>query len=202
MNICNKLSELTHPNFMSGIIVTALFLIFVYVLFFKFRNKLKPLQFILFSIVALLFYIFTSVTIDLTIYLIYSYDDNPPSVHYHDLNAAIKLRCFSETDRKYCPRTAQDVRNIAPDKSKPYLNNAQITYVYYANTNNYSLVIRNNNILRNNSRAALFDSRLPNAKEYGRKGIDFFDVNIVNNCNGTYTITNPPPFEGPWREIR
>ena len=126
-------------------------------------------------------------------------DDFPPSAHYHVLNAAIKNTCFLDPQRNHCPGTVQDIINIEPERFTTLTKNAHLTYEYYPQTNEYTLIIRNNNLKENDYRVAIFDPRLTSVKNYGR-GLDFLDTQVVY-CNGKYILTDPPPFPGPWDHI-
>jgi hypothetical protein len=128
-------------------------------------------------------------------------DDDPPSNDYHPYNALIKNRCITHPD-KYCPKNEKEAIASAPPEVGEKLKTASITYVYYPKTRDYTLVVRNWNYHHNNDRAVIFDSRLKSLKNYGRNGQDFFDANIVDNCDGTFRIVNPPPLSGPWKRVK
>lgn len=182
-------------------VVTAVFLaIFIFLVIKTTRPIKKPLEKFtvsggLFLAITIIWFI-TSALILVTWGMI---DDFPPSASYHPLNAMIKYRCYQ--DHTYCPITSDDVRAIAPDYITSSLATAQITYSFDPKIQNYTLVIRNNNYHLNNDRVVIFDPRLTKVKGYGY-GLDFFDADIVPNCDGTFRITNPPPFAGPWKSIK
>lgn len=127
--------------------------------------------------------------------------DNPPSADYHVLNAAIKNTCYLDPTHNHCPHSAQDLIAIEPQDFIGLTKNAHLTYQYYPQTNQYTLIVRNNNYQYNNDRVAIFDPRLASTSGYGYKGLDFYDAEIVNNCDGTFRLSNPPPFSGPWNKI-
>lgn len=126
-------------------------------------------------------------------------DDNPPSADYHVLNAAIKNTCFLDPQRNHCPKTAQDIINIEPERFTKLTKDAHLTYEYYPESNQYTLIIRDENIRNNNYRVVIFDPRLSSAEDYS-KGLDFVDAD-VSICNGKFVLDNPPPFNGPWDKI-
>src|SRR5207237_276911 len=113
----------------------------------------------------------------------------------------VKLGCFGKNQDIGCPHSAADVLFIAPDDVRNDLKHAHITYKYYPQSNDYTLIVRDNNYQYHNYRVALFDSRLPKLKNYGYSGLDLFDADIVTDCRGNFKITNPPALAGPWDRI-
>lgn len=165
------------------------------------ENKLVRITgFILSIIASVVLFVIASVVAVIVLYLIgLIHDDHPPSVDYHVLNAAIKNTCFLDPQKNHCPKTAQDIIDIEPENFSKLTKNANLTYQYYLNTNEYTLIVRNNDLKKDDYRVAIFDPRLTTVKNYGR-GVDFLDTEIMW-CNGKYVLKNPPPFPGPWDKI-
>jgi hypothetical protein len=206
-SVCKSgfINRVTQPTFLYNafsIIFLCIFLLFIYIIL---RGKKKLWFKIIASTGTLIGGFFLWCIISIIVWLGFGFGDNPPSLGYHDLNAMIKLRCYQ--DHMYCPHTAEEVSMIAPVEVKNQLKNAQITYNYDTKTNIYTLIVRNNNYHYNNDRVIIFDPRLVYAKNYGYniyagRGLDFYDADITNNCDGTFSLTNPPPFPGPWKHIK
>jgi hypothetical protein len=129
------------------------------------------------------------------------FSGNPPALNYHNLNAAVKNTCFLDPSRARCPHTAKELINIQPQQFVHEVGNAHLTYQYYPETNDYTLIVRNNDFLfSNDGRVVVFDSRLPRTKNYG-SGLDFVEPEAVQ-CGTTFQLINPPPFPGPWQNIQ
>jgi len=118
---------------------------------------------------------------------------------YPDLNAAIKNTCFLDPQKNHCPKTVQDIINIKPQSFVKLTENAVLTYEYYPDTNQYTLIVREKSMWMNNNQVAVFDPRLTIVKNYGM-GFDFVDTEAYE-CNGKFVLKNPPPFPGPWKDI-
>lgn len=165
------------------------------------KNKLARIFYFIISVIgSLALFIITSIAAIIILYLagIIPYD-YPPSYDYHILNAAIKNTCFLDPQKNHCPKTVQDLINIEPEHFKALTKNAHLTYQYYPQTNEYTLIVRNNDLKRNDYRVVIFDPRLTTLKNYGR-GLDFLDAKVME-CNGKFLLKNPPPFPGPWNKI-
>lgn len=201
--VCKAGVQFFTPTNITIFCLAILFIICVYLLFTKVGKKYttvvqRILHGFIFVVPFLILAVFIWAAVSLAYYGI---DDNPPSTDYHPLNALVKQYCIYNPHHLYCPRTAKEVVAIAPQEVRSALAHANVTYHYYPKTNDYTLIIRNDNYHYNNDRAAIFDSRLPEVKGYENQGLDFFDANITTNCDGTYSITNPPPLDGPWKRI-
>lgn len=200
--VCQITEQLFSQHYILYVVTAVFLIIFIFFVIKTTRPIKKSIE--KFTVSAGLFlaiFIIWFITSALIIVNLGMIDDSPPSASYHPLNAMIKYRCYQ--DHKYCPVTAGGVRNIAPDYIESTLHNAQITYSFNQKNQNYTLIIRNNNYHFNNDRVAIFDPRLAKVKGYGYGyGLDFFDADIVANCDGTFRITNPPPFAGPWDNIK
>lgn len=165
------------------------------------ESKLARLSFFMISILASIF-LFGSVSIVAIVVLILTghiSTDNPPSYAYHVLNAAIKNTCYLDPQRNHCPKSVEELISIEDKNFTELTKDAHLTYKYYPQTNEYTLIVRNNNLKENNYRVAIFDPRLQTAKNYGR-GLDFVDEQVVW-CSEKYVLKNPPPFPGPWDKI-
>ncbi len=132
-------------------------------------------------------------------------DDLPPSTQFHNLNAAIKNTCFLDPEKKHCPYTVEEIIQIEPQTFIKQTKDVRLTYQYYPETNDYTLIIRNVDPAVNNDRVAIFDSRFPKIKNtYGSRSyganIDFVEERIIK-CNGKYQLLDQPPFDGPWDRI-
>lgn len=164
------------------------------------KNLVRLAYFIMALIASIILFIFiSSATLIVGVLTGLIPADYPPSTSYHSLNAAIKNTCFLDPQRNHCPKIVQDIISIEPDNFTKLTENAHITYQYYPETNEYTLIVRNNNLWVNGYRVAIFDPRLATVKNYGN-GVDFFDADVAW-CNGKYILTNPPPFPGPWDKI-
>jgi hypothetical protein len=124
--------------------------------------------------------------------------DHPPSENYHVLNAAIKNTCYLDPTRNHCPRTAADVISIESINFSNLTKDAHLTYQYYPETNQYTLIVRDNNLAADNGRVVVFDPRL--ATGSGSNGLDFEDTDLVK-CGSHYQLKKSPPFPGPWNQI-
>lgn len=159
------------------------------------KHLLWPLS-ILMSVIF--FFIITGITL-VIFFLLWFRDDHPPSVDYHVLNAAIKNTCFLDPQKNHCPKSVDDLINIEPEHFKELTKNANLTYQYYPKINQYTLIVRNNDLWKDDYRVAIFDPRLTTAKNYGN-GVDFMDSKVIV-CSGKYLLINQPPFNGPWDNI-
>ena len=163
--------------------------IFLAVIFLTYKVVVKVvktsknlLHKILKTILALFgsFLVFLILTIiNITIIVFNFPGDHPPSAGYHVLNAAIKNTCFLDPERKHCPRSVSDLVSIEPENFSKLTKDAHLVYRYYPDSNQYTLIIRNKNIWRNNYRVAIFDPRLTTAKNYG-SGLHFIDAKVSN----------------------
>lgn len=210
MNIACQIASIPQQNnfwlFLAGLIIliiTILMLIWIIQLIFRINEKaiVKIFYFFLSLFASTVFFIFISIVTLIALFIAgLILDDYPPSARYHVLNAAIKNTCFLDPQRNNCPKTAEGVISIEDVKFRNLTKDAHLTYKYYPETNEYTLIIRNNNLRKNNSRVAIFDPRLTTVKNYG-KGVDFIDTRVIY-CDGKYTLVNPPPFPGPWDQIK
>lgn len=161
------------------------------IVFFIFLKKVKKN----FFKILLLLIIFLPVFFVLTWLLLLFASDKifPPlrASRYFDLNAAIKNTCYLDPKRHNCPKTLEQLIAIEPEKFTKFKNECQLTYRYYENTNEYTLIVRDSP-----NRAVIFDPRL---KKVTISGFDFDEVNVCTL--GKDSIFNPPNFEGPWNEI-
>lgn len=165
------------------------------------ENKLMRVFYFVISIIASVLFFGFAIFVSMIV-LFFSgiaIGDNPPSANYHVLNAAIKNTCFLDPQKNHCPKTAQDIINIEPERFTKLTKDAHLTYEYYPQTNEYTLIVKNNNLQKNDYRVVIFDPRLAKAKNYGR-GFDFVDAEVIW-CNGKYVLKDPPPFSGPWDKI-
>lgn len=205
--LCNvKKTLLISTDWIFGILEIVIFATLVFLLYKTLKKvvqtsnnlRQKALRTILALFVS--FLIFIIVTLVNIVFFVFAFPgDSPPSAGYHVLNAAIKNTCFLDPQRNHCPKTVEDLINIEPEHFRELTKDAHLTYKYYPYSNQYTLIIRNNDVWQNNYRVVIFDPRLATVKNYGT-GLDFFDAR-VSDCKGKIVIDNPPPFEGPWDKI-
>jgi hypothetical protein len=144
------------------------------------------------------FFILLTIITSLTFIIIFI-DDVRPTASYHVLNAAIKNTCILDPEKKNCPTTEEELIKIEPERFKEMTKHSKITYRYYPDTNQYTLIVRGNYLLADHTQVAMYDPRLLSVKNYGN-GLDFYDARI-GFCGTKYFLLNPPPFPGPWNEI-
>lgn len=202
-SFCEVVSIVQTPWFWY-LIVEVFLAIFVIFLIRHFTRTLsylkeKSLTHFLNILIHIIFFLIVSIISLILFFLFFFRDDFPPSADYHVLNAAIKNTCFLDPQKNHCPKTAQDIISIEPENFTELTKNAHLTYQYYPETNQYTLIIRNDDLWKDDNRVAVFDPRLTTAKNYGN-GVDFIDTGVIY-CDGKYTLTNPPPFPGPWDKI-
>lgn len=201
-NLCKASDLLTHASniyLVLEIVFISLLTVVLIKLFKRFRKIFHRLFITLLSLP--LFAILSLISLFTILYLFGQLDDSPPSYRYHVLNAAIKNTCYLDPQRNRCPKTAEDLINIEPVNFRKLTKDAHLTYQYYPETNEYTLIIRSTYYHSDNDRVAVFDPRLIKLKENGFTGLDLYDAKIVNNCDGTFRIVNPPPIPGPWDKI-
>ncbi|PWU24265.1 hypothetical protein C5B42_00215 [Candidatus Cerribacteria bacterium 'Amazon FNV 2010 28 9'] len=204
-SICAVPGTIVSPTWYAGISELLILLFVLYYIYrfwsFSTKEKLTTKWFMrLFSLFSgFLIFIVGSLIVGISFIFIFG-DDNPPSYQYHNLNAAVKNTCFLDPRKINCPKTPQDLINIQPQQFIPETAHAHLTYQYYPATNDYTLIIRNDDyVLGNNNRVAIFDSRLPKDSNYAQ-GLDFADVEVTK-CGDKYSLINPPSFPGPWNAI-
>lgn len=110
---------------------------------------------------------------------------------YFVLNAAIKNTCYLDPERKNCPHTVDELIRIEPERFRALAEGKKITYQYYPDTHQYTLIVRDKR------QAAIFDPRLQTIAQYG---VDFTN-SPAYYCGNRYQVGNPPPFPGPWNNI-
>ena len=202
MNLCKVVEGFPTIQIMNFIFIIATVVLFIFIAIKVIKKtQTLPLR-LLFILLLIPTYIFGVLIIGV-IFLVSTDqigDDNPPSAQFHVLNAAVKNTCFLDSNRIHCPKSAQEIVAIEADHFSKLTENAHLTYQYYSQTNQYTLVVRNNDWHYNNDRAVIFDPRLVNLGNYSN-GLDYADVQIADNCNGTFRIVNPPAIPGPWNKI-
>lgn len=148
----------------------------------------------------LCFIAFVYLTFILTLGGFIPLDDYLPSYNFHQMNAAIKNTCLIDPLRNNCPRDLNEVIKLYPDEFKALQKNFALTYEYYPEQNNYTLIARPVNRMHfladYRNRVAIFDQRLKNTSPYG---YDFIDTESYS-C-GKYRLRNNPSFPGPWDKI-
>ncbi len=127
-------------------------------------------------------------------------DDNPPSHKYRILNYATQNTCLVDPRRANCPKDASGVIAIDARKFSALARDAELTYQYYPEVNEYTLIVRPHNLIWSDNRVVVFDPRLTVTQDYGNR-LDFVDVEVEFCSSGKYRLKNPPPFPGPWDEI-
>lgn len=161
------------------LIVCYIILSFIY---HRFKNGLYHLTFIL-----LLFGLVISLSGILFIYILFQEEaDDPIASIYFPLNAAIKNTCFQDPLRNHCPKSVSELIAIQPQDFTRLTSGRGLTYQYYPETNQYTLVVRHDAI-----RGVIFDPRLEQNGEP-----DFKDVNIDSCSSPKYKVENPPYLPG------
>jgi hypothetical protein len=202
-NSCTVQYIVTNPALWFLISIIVLFGFFAFLIFRDFRGQ-KNLTFKALGVILWIGSFIISAVMSLVVFWFLIGDDSPPSRDYHTINAAIKNTCYLDPQRNHCPKTIEDIIAIDPEHFKEWTKDANLTYQYYPETNEYTLIIRNNHYNeRNRSRVAIFDPRLSKPENllythYG--GRDFVDTEIMS-CNGKLLLVDPPPFPGPWDNI-
>jgi hypothetical protein len=165
-------------------------LIAVIVIISLVKKSSHKLVLIIFGGIPLLF-----VSLVITLVLFISMDfvihPYPKASTYFSLNAAIKNTCYLDPKMEHCPKNLSDLIAIEPQNFTKFLYSTHLTYVYYPETNTYTLIVN-----YRGDKAVIFDPRLKNINE---SGFDFSEVD-VSNCGQTH-IVNPPSFPGPWNNI-
>jgi hypothetical protein len=111
---------------------------------------------------------------------------NPAASQFFVINAAIKNTCFIDPERNNCPQTLEEIGYIEPKAFETMIQNNQVNYVYYPETNQYSLVVR-----YHPTRAVIFDWRL--VEEFSMD-LHEYEVSVL----GQDRVIDPPAFAGPW----
>lgn len=126
----------------------------------------------------------------------------PPSQRFAVLNAAVKNTCYLDPQRNNCPKNVDQLIAIEPEHFQKIAQDAQITYQYYPETNQYTLIVRDKSLSLINTEVALFDPRLSNLSQNYSAFIqnDIAEPEFMG-CFGKNIIVNPPPFPGPWDNI-
>lgn len=169
--------------------------------FLVWKNSRTLLSKLIFLVSTPIFFLILTTFTFVILWFVYGGDDNPPSSHFHDVNAAVKNTCFLDPRRLHCPKTSEEVIAIEPQLLEPETKDSELTYQYYPQTNQYTLIIRPHNMQSSGSRVVIFDPRLSIAQGYGN-GLDFYDAEVTGcNSGGKYKLVSPPPFPGPWDAI-
>ncbi len=156
------------------------------------KDHLLKLLFCLLSTIG--FLIFSLIFLFIS-FMAFADADNSIASKYFVLNAAIKNTCYLDPQKNHCPTNLEQLISIEPQKFIPLSQEAHLTYQYYPQTNQYTLIVR-----QNDGRVAIFDPRLNGIpSDYGKLA-DFMDTR-VKSCIAPYGITNPPPIPGPWDKI-
>lgn len=111
---------------------------------------------------------------------------NPQASRFAVVHAAIKNTCLLDPRRDHCPQTLEEISYIEPQAYQGMLRGTQVNYVYYPDTNQYSLVIRYSPV-----NAVVFDQRLTR-----ESSIDFKEYQV--DLLGQDRLHNPPAWAGPW----
>lgn len=161
------------------------------------KSKKKIFNLSIFTILSLLIIpvlFFTSIVITEIYMELY---DEPTAGKYFPLNAAIKNTCYLDPQKLNCPQTVQDLMNIEPDNFGRLTKDAALTYRYYPETNEYTLIVRE----KGSTKVAIFDPRLLQIEYQGYKA-DYANVRVAECPLGNaHKIPDPPPFSGPWDRI-
>lgn len=193
MNFCTANIASTFTQNLIYIVLGILLIVLFIILIKAFKYIRKFYKRIIFLIIFIPIYFLISAII--SFFTLLSINSNIPlSYSYSILNAAIKNTCFLDPQRIHCPTTSQEIIAIQPQDFIDLTKNVNLTYQYYSQNNQYTLIVRDGD------NAVIFDPRLVNLKDYNY-GFDFADVLAESNCDGTFRIINPPPFSGPWNKV-
>jgi len=111
---------------------------------------------------------------------------NQQANRFFIVNAAIKNTCFIDPKKENCPHTLKEISYIEPKPYQESMKSGQDRYIYYPETNLYTLVVRYSPV-----RAVVLDWRLVETTQ-----LDFreYDVEVL----GKDRLEETPPFAGPW----
>ncbi len=208
-DLCKSWNLLTSPGSWYTVLLLALSLgtISWSIYFFKFSPTRSTLFNIILSVISGILMWFSAFIILSLVFVVLLFGDHvPPSAGFHNLNAAIKNTCYLDSSRRYCPKTVEELINIQAKDFGPQTENVALTYEYYPETNEYTLIVRRKNApFDDGNEVAIFDPRFavePNQDAHYKLGgkLDFIDTGIYQ-CQGKYHLWKVPPFPGPWDEI-
>ncbi len=124
-------------------------------------------------------------------FIVYDEGNNPISYSYFNVNAAIKNTCILDPQQNHCPHHVNDIIAIEPQTFEQQLKGKHLTYSYYPQTNDYTLIIRHND-----NQTAIFDSRIPKVASGSSDIVD----TVAQGC-GPISVEAPHNLPGPWNNI-
>lgn len=168
------------------VIVYVIFFIALFVRLLKSKNDL--LWKAAFSLITFLIFVVVGIGIIFGGLILDEMQNQARASNYFELNAAIKNTCYLDPNHIHCPHNLQELIAIQNKDFSKIAKQYQIVYKYYPETNQYTLIVRDQPY-----GAIIFDPRL---KITSLEGYDFKEVE-VSKCGGDH-IVNPPNFSGPW----
>lgn len=115
---------------------------------------------------------------------------DPRASEFFPLNAAIKNTCFLDPKRNHCPHTLEEISYIEPEKFAQDSAIAQLYYQYDQQTNSYIFMVR-----YSQDQVAIFSNKL-----IPILSVDFGEYSVITL--GQDRVFDPPPFPGPWNQLR
>lgn len=206
MNFCPIAETVQNPFlpfwiFFWGLIILTGFIIRY---FFKWHKKVLPrIGGVIVSLIFFIIIFFVGVIFLMITGVIPLGDGNGfPNLRLNQMNAAIKNTCLVDPLKQNCPQNLEQVLILYPEDFEKIQKEFALTYTYYPETNNYTLIGRAKDpytfSIKYAGNVAVFDQRLVGSEI--SKGFDFIDTRAYS-CGGEFRLKNPLPFPGPWDNI-